>query len=77
MEAAQNRMNLNAWLCGLYNSHAYASVRSSRSKYPTKPFEFGQGKKKTPQQEADDFMRFMLQHNAQKAVKEEIKEIKG
>lgn len=74
LEAKQNRMNLDNWLQGLYNQHAIASVLSKRAKYPQKPFDLFGTSKKTPQQEADEFMRFMLQHNAQKRVSEEVRD---
>lgn len=73
LEAQQNRMNLEAWIFGLYNQHAVASVLSKSAKYPQKPLELFGTKKKTPQEEADEFMRFMLQHNAIKSVSKEIK----
>jgi len=72
LEAQQNRMNLEAWVFGLYNQHAVASVLSKSAKYPQKPLELFGTKKKTPQEEADEFMRFMLQHNAIKSVSKEI-----
>lgn len=75
MEAHQNRMNLEAWVFGLYNQHAVASILSKNAKYPQKPLEiFGSAKKKAPQDEADEFMRFMLQHNAMKRISKEVKD---
>ena len=74
LEARQTRMNLDAWLHGLYIQHAVASVMSKSAKYPQKPFDiFGTQKKKTPQEEADEFMRFMLQHNMQRQISKEVK----
>jgi hypothetical protein len=72
LESQQNRMNLEAWIFGLYNQHAVASVLSKNAKYPQKPLEIFGTKKKSPQEEADEFMRFMLQHNAIKSVSKEI-----
>ena len=73
MDGQQNRMNLEAWVNGLYVQHAIASVLSKRAKYPAKPLElFGKEKPKSPQEEADAFKRFMLQHNAINKVHKEI-----
>lgn len=74
LESRQNSMNLEAWLKGLYTQHAVASIMSKRAKYPQKPFDLFGNQKKTPQQEADEFMRFMLQHNAQKRISEEVRD---
>lgn len=73
MQGRQNAMNLEAWIKGLYNQHAVASVLSKNAKYPQKPFDLFSTKKKTAQEEADEFYRFMLQHNAQKRINEELK----
>ncbi len=60
LEARQNQMNLEAWLFGLYNQNAIASVMGKNNKYPKKPHEmFGTQKKKTPQEEAEEFKRYM------------------
>lgn len=75
LESAQNRMNLEAWLFGLYNQHAVASILSKSAKYPQKPMDvFGNAKKKSPQDEADEFARFMHQHNAMKRISKEVKD---
>ena len=62
IEARQSRINLEAWLNGLYNQNAVASVLSKDSKYPKKPFDlFGKEKEKTPQQEAEEFRAYAEQ----------------
>ena len=64
VESKQNAMNLEAWLNGLYNQNAVASVLSKNANYPTKPFEiFGKQKKKTPEEEAEEF-RFYAEQMA-------------
>ena len=69
LEARQNAKNLEAWLYGLYNQNAIASVLSKSAKYPQKPFELFGGKKKTAQQEGMDFERYVQQYNAQRKNK--------
>ena len=60
IEAKQAKANLDAWLTGLYNSHAIASVLNSKNKYPKKPFDiFGKEKPKTPEQEAEEFKEYV------------------
>ena len=72
-EGQQRRMNLSAWVNGLYVQRAIASVLSRGAKYPAKPIElFGKEQKLSPEQEADAFKRFMLQHNAINKVHKEI-----
>ncbi len=66
-KAHQNRMNLEAWIKGLYNQHAVASIMSKGARYPQKPLDlFGNAEKATPQQEVEAFERFMVAHNAQR-----------
>lgn len=56
LESRQNAKNLEAWLEGLYNQNAIASVFAKNNRYPTKPFDiFGSQKPKTPEQEAEEF----------------------
>lgn len=64
MESRQNAMNLEAWLNGLYNQNAVASVFSKNAKYPKKPFDLFGGRKKTVQEEGMDFERYVKQFNA-------------
>jgi hypothetical protein len=60
MESQQAQMNLEAWLDGLYVQNAVASVLAKNAKYPKKPFElFGAEKKKTPEEEAEEFKRYV------------------
>lgn len=60
MEARQNQMNLEGWLDGLYIQNAIASVMSKNAKYPKKPFDmFGTTKPKTPEEEAEEFKRYV------------------
>lgn len=66
MEAKQNAENLKAWLNGLYNQNAVASVFSKNAKYPKKPFELFGVKKKTAQEEGMDFERYVQQFNARR-----------
>lgn len=63
MEARQNAKNLEAWLFGLYNQNAVASVLSKSARYPKKPFQLF-GRKKTAQEEGQDFERYVQQFNA-------------
>jgi len=66
-KAMQNRLNLTAWVNGVYIQHAVASCFSKSAKYPQKPLDiFGTEGKATPQQEAAMFERFMIAHNVQK-----------
>lgn len=69
MESRQNAMNLEAWLHGLYNQNAVASVFSKSAKYPKKPFDMFSGKTKTAQEEGMDFERYVQQFNAQRKNK--------
>lgn len=69
MESKQNAMNLEAWLNGMYNSHAVASVLSKNTKYPKKPFELFGSHKKTAQEEGRDFERYVQQFNARRRNK--------
>lgn len=65
----QARINLTAWVNGVYVQHAVASCFAKNAKYPQKPLDiFGTEAKATPQQEAAMFERFMIAHNAQKEV---------
>lgn len=65
-KAAQARINLTAWLNGVYVQHAVASCFSKGAKYPQKPLDiFGTEKKATPEQEVAMFESFMHMHNAQ------------
>ena len=67
IESRQNAMNLEAWLKGLYNQHAIASIMAKNSKYPTKPFDmFGKSKPKTPEEEAKEF-KFYAEQMAARA----------
>ena len=69
-KAMQNRLNLTAWVTGVYIQHAVASCFSKGAKYPQKPLDiFGTEAKATPQQEVEMFERFMMAHNAQREVK--------
>ena len=74
MESRQARMNLEAWVFGLYNQHAVASILSKGARYPSKPIELFGKSKKTPEAEVEEFRRFMLQHNAQKRIKAEVRD---
>lgn len=69
MESKQNSMNLEAWLHGMYISHAVASVMSKSAKYPKKPFELFSNHKKTAQEEGMDFERYVQQFNARRRNK--------
>lgn len=70
-KAMQNRLNLTAWVTGVYIQHAVASCFSKGAKYPQKPLDiFGTEAKPTPQQEVEMFERFMVAHNAQREVKD-------
>ena len=69
MESKQNAMNLEAWLHGMYFSHAVASVMSKSAKYPKKPFELFSNHKKTAQEEGMDFERYVQQFNARRRNK--------
>ncbi len=71
MDSRQNAKNLEAWLNGLYNQNAVASVLSKNAKYPKKPFDiFGKQKAKTPEEEAADFKFYAEQMAARiKAAK--------
>lgn len=72
-EGQQKRLNLAAWISGLYVQRAVASVLSKGARYPAKPIDiFGKEQKLSPEQEADAFKRFMLQHNAINKVHKEI-----
>lgn len=65
----QARLNLTAWVNGVYIQHAIASCFSKGAKYPQKPLDiFGTETKATPEQEARMFENFMYQHNAQREV---------
>lgn len=64
LEGKQNAMNLEAWLNGLYNQNAVASIFSKSARYPKKPFELFGVKKKTAQQEGMDFEKYVKQFNA-------------
>ena len=73
--AQQARLNLTAWVNGVYVQHAVASCFAKNAKYPSKPLDiFGTNAKATPQQEAQMFENFMYQHNAQKEVAQLQKE---
>lgn len=62
MESRQAQMNLESWLQGLYVQNAVASVLAKNAKYPKKPFDlFGKEKKKTPEQEAEEFKEYVQQ----------------
>ena len=66
-KAMQARLNLTAWVNGVYVQHAVASCFSKGAKYPQKPLDiFGLETKATPQEEAAMFERFMIAHNAQR-----------
>ena len=69
LEAKQNAMNLEAWLNGLYNQNAIASVLSKSAKYPQKPFNLFNAKKKTVKEEGMDFERYVQQFNAMRKNK--------
>lgn len=64
IEARQNSMNLEAWLNGLYNQNAIASIMGKNTKYPTKPIEIFNARHKTAQEEGMDFARYVQQFNA-------------
>lgn len=66
IEIQQARMNLNAWLNGLYVQNAVASVFSKSARYPKKPFDmFKPLKPKTAEEEGADFLRYVMQYNAE------------
>lgn len=68
-KAQQARLNLTAWVNGVYVQHAVASCFAKNAKYPQKPLDiFGTAAKATPRQEAQMFENFMHMHNAQKEV---------
>jgi len=69
LESRQNAKNLEAWLYGLYNQNAIASVLCKNSKYPSKPFQMMNGRKKTVQEEGMDFERYVRQFNAMRKNK--------
>ena len=70
MDSRQNATNLEAWLYGLYNQHAIASVLAKNTKYPQKPFElFGGKQKKTAVEEGRDFEKYVQQFNAMRKNK--------
>lgn len=68
MKTEQERMNLTAWLNGLYVQNAIASVFNKKAKYPSKPFNLS-GHKKTAKEEGMDFERYVQQFNAQRKMK--------
>ena len=76
MESRHNFMNLEAWLFGLYNQNAVASV-FTKSKYPKKPHEVFGAKPKTPQQEAEEFKRYVEMFNARRKAVNAIKKEEG
>lgn len=62
MESRQARMNLEAWLNGLYEQNAIASIFGKNNKYPTKPFDiFGVSKQKTPEEEVEEFKNYVAE----------------
>ena len=68
-KAMQARLNLTAWVNGVYIQHAVASCFSKGAKYPQKPLDiFGTEANLTSKQEAKMFENFMYQHNAQREV---------
>lgn len=69
IEARQNAKNLQAWLDGLYVQNAVASVLSKSAKYPQKPFDLFNAKKKTVKEEGMDFERYVQQFNAMRKNK--------
>ncbi len=70
MDSRQNATNLEAWLYGLYNQHAIASVLAKNTKYPKKPFDLFDGKqKKTAVEEGRDFEKYVQQFNAMRKNK--------
>ena len=69
LESRQNAENLKAWLNGLYNQNAVASVLSKGAKYPKKPFEIFGVKKKTAIEEGNEFERYVKQFSAMKKNK--------
>lgn len=70
-KAMQARLNLSAWVAGVYVQHAIASCFSRGAKYPQKPIDFfGTEEKATPEQEAAMFENFMYAHNAQKHIRD-------
>ena len=69
IESRQNAENLKAWLNGLYNQNAVASIFSKSAKYPKKPFELFGGKKKTVQEEGMEFEKYVKLFNARRKNK--------
>lgn len=68
-KAMQARLNLTAWVSGVYVQHAVASCFSKGARYPQKPLDiFGLEKKATPEQEAAMFEQYMIAHNAQREL---------
>ena len=59
MESVHNRMNLEAWVNGLYVQNAVSSIFGKNNKYPTKPYDiFGTEKTLTPEEEFEAFKRY-------------------
>ena len=68
-KAMQARLNLTAWVSGVYVQHAVAACFSKSAKYPQKPIDiFGLEKKATADDEAKMFERYMVAHNAQREI---------
>lgn len=62
MDSRQRAANLNAWIQGMYEQHAIASIFGKNAKYPSKPFDlFSDAKPKTPEQEAEEFKEYVQQ----------------
>ena len=62
IEASQARLNLTAWISGIYIQHAIASCFGKNNKYPKEPIDFFQKKEKlTPEQEAANFAAYVEQ----------------
>ena len=61
---AQTRMNLEAWVHGIYVQNAIASVLGKNYKYPNKPHELFDTKPKTAIEEGLAFERYVTQYNA-------------
>jgi hypothetical protein len=65
VDAAHNRLNLEAWVIGIYVQHAVAANFGKSNKYPNKPLEIF-SKQKTAEEEAREFAKFVEQHNKQR-----------
>lgn len=63
-ELAQARMNLEAWVHGIYVQNAIASVLGKNYKYPSKPHELFGTKPKTVEDEGLAFERYVAQYRA-------------